>query len=430
MDLGLNPGDILNAYKYAQRKFGLKTGDSKPKSSGKPKKGSKEEKEAAKVAKKVEQAHELAENGTKDLKLLCRVGGKEWDPQNEQRFTQTRNRTFKGMRAFNKLLQGNDLDEQVKIMSSLRKQMKVLAVQVKMLEPKQYPDVPEVNLDDLDSDAGRAKQQQLEALMQKLAEVDEGDLDKVLAQEVDEGPETESEEDEAGGETTGTTGPTTETQKETPKQKQEKGQAEFKVRIMALLPEIEKAKSAKTEMGQKVNLLSSEANLLARQGKYADAHDRLDEIESRLKLMAQGDTSGGDVPVELHKRLLQAVQTWRAASENVDRQLTELAKVCRADEDEDLKIIAERGIMDVTGNFKAKLMTLCHQVATGAKGPALKQLAAKGAPYALGLLTHIKSSRRVAVCDDNPFGVNVTIVKTLGPALVELGQAFHEMRKL
>lgn len=115
---------------------------------------------------------------------------------------------------------------------------------------------------------------------------------------------------------------------------------------------------------------------------------------------------------------------WESASEAVDGQITGLQAALRATGDETMKHIAEFGMNGLTGDHKVKLMAAMMEI--GAGDP---ESLAKAGPKALGIIqafrTHIDSDERIEVCDDNPFGVAVSIRATLAPALAQLEAALQ-----
>jgi hypothetical protein len=112
---------------------------------------------------------------------------------------------------------------------------------------------------------------------------------------------------------------------------------------------------------------------------------------------------------------------WQAASDVVNGQITRLQRALRKSDDDELQQIGEFGLNAVTGNFKVPLMAAIRDV-DGADGPALKAAAGKLLKIIDGFQRHIDSDEGIAACDDNPFGVSVTIKSTLG-------EAFHEMKQ-
>lgn len=109
-----------------------------------------------------------------------------------------------------------------------------------------------------------------------------------------------------------------------------------------------------------------------------------------------------------------ARQAWQAASDTVDGQITALQAALRQSGDETLREIAEYGLNGVTGNYKVPLMAAMAEQA----GP-------KALEVIRAFRSHIEADERIEVCDDNPFGVAVTIRATLGTALAQMEAALQ-----
>jgi hypothetical protein len=118
------------------------------------------------------------------------------------------------------------------------------------------------------------------------------------------------------------------------------------------------------------------------------------------------------------RSLGEAAADWRAASEMVDGQIAALQKALLASDDEELQEIGQYGVNGITGNFKVKLMAALMGVEAGRDADR-----AKLAALVPQFRAHLDSSERIAACDDNPFGVTVSIRATLGPALDRLARS-------
>jgi hypothetical protein len=114
-----------------------------------------------------------------------------------------------------------------------------------------------------------------------------------------------------------------------------------------------------------------------------------------------------------------ALDTWNSAREEVDRGIEKLQSAIRGMGDPDLDRIAEYGLNGVTEGVQSKLMAALFdfQRAAGPARPAAAQTLRKRAQEARSL---IESDEVIALCDDNPFGIPVTIRATLGAALTEI----------
>jgi hypothetical protein len=117
-----------------------------------------------------------------------------------------------------------------------------------------------------------------------------------------------------------------------------------------------------------------------------------------------------------------AKAAWTSAIETVDTQLGKLQQALNSSDDEELREIGEFGVNGVTGNFKVPLLAVMQDLESAADD-ARGAHARRAAKIAAGFLKHIESATRVQACDENPFGVQVSIRKTLGGALAQLNDA-------
>jgi hypothetical protein len=115
--------------------------------------------------------------------------------------------------------------------------------------------------------------------------------------------------------------------------------------------------------------------------------------------------------------LKDAIARFRAASEDVDAQIASLQQALRASDDEELRDIGEYGLNAVTGNFRVPLMAALMGAEQGDP-----QARAKLADAATSLRNHLENDEKVEACDENPFGVAVSIRATLVPVLNQLAQ--------
>ncbi|MGH7043854.1 MAG: hypothetical protein ACREFY_17240 [Acetobacteraceae bacterium] len=136
----------------------------------------------------------------------------------------------------------------------------------------------------------------------------------------------------------------------------------------------------------------------------------------------QGSATAGTRPTRAAARAQDwaAVRaTWQAASDAVDAQIAALQAALRADGDDTLKQIAEFGMNGLTGNYKVPLMVALAELDGG--DPAI---VARTGPKLLGTVQAFRSfldgDEKIAVCDENPFGVPVAIRATLGGALAQM----------
>ncbi len=153
--------------------------------------------------------------------------------------------------------------------------------------------------------------------------------------------------------------------------------------------------------------------------KFAEATLLLDQFAAKASPASPGKSAAsGPFP----RQWAAARQSWQQASDTLDSQIAQLQQVLRKSNDVDLKEIAEFGLNGVTGNFKVPLMAAMREV-DGASGDALKKASANARAIIAGFRKHIESDEKVEVCDENPFGVPVSIRQTLGEALTHMDVA-------
>jgi hypothetical protein len=136
-----------------------------------------------------------------------------------------------------------------------------------------------------------------------------------------------------------------------------------------------------------------------------------------------GGTAAPHLPgPEASKAWREARQAWDDAIDDVNKQIANLQTALKKTDDSQLHEIAEFGLNGVTGNQRTKLMAVIMELGDGSPerlakhgGRALERIEA--------LRAHLDSSGQVAVCDRNPFGVQVSIRATLGGALDRMERA-------
>ncbi len=131
------------------------------------------------------------------------------------------------------------------------------------------------------------------------------------------------------------------------------------------------------------------------------------------------------LPPEFKDKYASASSGWNSAIGTVDGQVDALGKAMAKHDDPDIKAIAKHALAGVTGGYKQLFAAYLKAVGDGSDAAAVR----KEGPGLLGavadLRTTIEKDRQVAVMDDNPFGVAVSIKGTLGPALNELEAALR-----
>ena len=177
-------------------------------------------------------------------------------------------------------------------------------------------------------------------------------------------------------------------------------------RFNALAGPLKSAMAAKGPNVQRIQSFTVAVNGFLKNKEYAKANKILDALEPLLTT---------PTPTPTPSALLAALDEFRGASDTVDGQIAKLQAALRTTKDEDLVAIAEYGLNALTGNHKAKLIALEMELRRAA-GPNLPKLATKALPVVAAFRSHLTGNEEVDACDDNPFGVTVTIKDTLGGA--------------
>ena len=136
------------------------------------------------------------------------------------------------------------------------------------------------------------------------------------------------------------------------------------------------------------------------------------------------DTPSGTAPANpaFVKAWREAVASWRDASDVVDGQITALQSVLKGSGDSELEDIAEFGLNAVTGGFKVPLMAILQELNPSAPEP---RMLGRAKSIVAGFRGHLNTDERVLGCDENPFGVTMSVRATLGAALGSLDAAIQ-----
>jgi len=127
-------------------------------------------------------------------------------------------------------------------------------------------------------------------------------------------------------------------------------------------------------------------------------------------------------PVTGKPDLSAALAGWRQALDALDGQISALQAVLRGAPDEDLHEVAEFGLNAMTGSHKVKIQAALMELQSGDANP--RKIGAAAA-LVESFMAHIASDKRIAACDANPFGVALSIRRTLTPALEGLKAALQ-----
>jgi hypothetical protein len=192
---------------------------------------------------------------------------------------------------------------------------------------------------------------------------------------------------------------------------------QLKARLDKVVDGVKKTAAAKAPGAvaalKEATLAAGECGALLKKGDAAGAAKALEKATAAL---AKAISASGGGKSEDRTKWNKARDAWRSASDDVDAQIAALQTALRRESDEELDSIAEYGLNAVTGGFKVPLMASIREL-DGAQGDAFEKAASKALGVIDGFKKHLASDERVAACDDNPFGVPVSIRSTLTPAL-------------
>ena len=118
----------------------------------------------------------------------------------------------------------------------------------------------------------------------------------------------------------------------------------------------------------------------------------------------------------------QVVASYQEALKAATTQLGSLKKALLSDGDPDLVPIASSGLDDILSRHEAGLKKALSDV-EGADSDTRPELLGTAAKLAGAFSDYLDSNKQIAVVDDNPFGVTVSIKTTLQPTLTQLASA-------
>jgi hypothetical protein len=162
---------------------------------------------------------------------------------------------------------------------------------------------------------------------------------------------------------------------------------------------------------------------------FEQADKILDELEPLVKQgPGGGPSTEQEEPVlspEFSQFWTKAKAAWQGALDTVNGQLESLRGQLVGANDPDLKKIAEFGLNAITANHRVPLEAALGDV--DATPDADKEKAIhKALDRVRDFRTHIDNDERVEACDNNPWGVKVTLRSELDGALTKLEQALDD----
>jgi hypothetical protein len=114
-----------------------------------------------------------------------------------------------------------------------------------------------------------------------------------------------------------------------------------------------------------------------------------------------------------------AFDVYKTTIEKVVHELSSLQQVLKASDFVFLHPIADGGMAGIFGDHGSSVLEAMREM--GTSDISVRPKAAEKARASIdAFLAHLDGDPRVQACDENPFGVSVTIMQTLGNALKEL----------
>ncbi len=152
--------------------------------------------------------------------------------------------------------------------------------------------------------------------------------------------------------------------------------------------------------------------------KEPDANkSKSEELEERVAAKA--------ISGQFQQNWDQAKAVWLDAMDKVNDQLNSLRIELLNQEDSELNQIAEFGLNAVTDNHRVPLQASIINVDKAA-GQAKAKFIVQTREFVEEFRDHIDTDEQVEACDDNPFGVAITIRDALGGALTALDAALEQ----
>jgi hypothetical protein len=196
--------------------------------------------------------------------------------------------------------------------------------------------------------------------------------------------------------------------------------ARFTARLKTLSPVLQKAQAVTTPLGQQVKAQTAQMMGLAQKKDFVQANAILDKLAPLLKQAlaeAVAGTKQGGAPAPA-----KTLGIWQQAKDAVDVQITKLASFLRATKEPDYLYLADHGLTAITKRLQVGLIAALMSY-DGASGPDREKARVKAQGQVDEFKKFILSDPAVALFDENPFGVSVTLRQTLGQALDDLTRA-------
>ena len=146
---------------------------------------------------------------------------------------------------------------------------------------------------------------------------------------------------------------------------------------------------------------------------------RLDQQpEGAASQTAPAEAPEGEVSAELKQAILDQAAAWQRIAVDVDKQVAGLKSQLKSSGDEDLIEIANVGLTGLTDVPRRPLMDAIESLKK-ASDANLRAAIAKTQRALTAYSRYLESDERIEACENNPFGVQVPVRRTLTPALAQ-----------
>lgn len=196
--------------------------------------------------------------------------------------------------------------------------------------------------------------------------------------------------------------------------------ATARTQLAALLPRLGELAKELPNQSAEIRRRCGQADAAVKASDAAGAQVHLDWLNA---LVANSRPAGAARPqaaaagqVATARNWRDAYATWQDAKDTIDGQINALSSHLRRTNDKELIEIADKGLMRMTNDCFVPVRAAFMDFSMAKPADRLK-VASEAIKRAAALRAQIESDERIAICEENPFGVEVTIRKTLIGAL-------------
>lgn len=182
--------------------------------------------------------------------------------------------------------------------------------------------------------------------------------------------------------------------------------------LRSLGPALSQALKAYPDRKAEIDKLRAAVDLCIKSGKFDEGEQLIDRLDDLLKTLG---SVAPEKAAEFREPWRLAKEVWDGAVADVRDQMNELQNLLvSVENDDDLLQIGEMGLNAVTQSHLVPIRAALMEI--DASGADRLKTSAKKLQNLLGeFRKHIETSPKVQACEDNPFGVAVSIRQTLEP---------------